>query len=299
MIACTAIRIKNADYQPHYEYDTATYDLFPFFKFDFRPFAQTLDDWAEPDPFFCNEDTVRKEQAGAAPLNLIPAPPRPNIIAKWTWRGLAAILRNFPFMETNVVHTRTIGNLDPMRAPFGELFGDANDPATWYGTTHELLTNFKTRAGSGQNPYATILAQYADAASAEKSECAVVDGWLWTARSRGELTSTRGRVNWDSGYSIERNGKIVPPSDNDFNVTKIRPRPDDPTRHIESQVRQTLFFSGMRNIAGANDPFWNVRAFQSAMTNHNGYVSYPLICSIFQFVMDDITKENVAADLPR
>jgi hypothetical protein len=29
------------------------------------------------------------------------------------------------------------------------------------------------------------------------------------------------------------------------------------------------------------------------MTNHDGYVSYPLICSIFQFVMDKITDEAV------
>jgi hypothetical protein len=49
----------------------------------------------------------------------------------------------------------------------------------------------------------------------------------------------------------------------------------------------------MRSITGANDPFWNVRAFQSAMTNHDGYVSYPLICSIFQFVMDKITDDAV------
>jgi hypothetical protein len=77
------------------------------------------------------------------------------------------------------------------------------------------------------------------------------------------------------------------------NLTGIRLRPDNPVENIEGQFRQTLYFAGMRSITGANDPFWNVRAFQSAMTNHDGYVSYPLICSIFQFVMDKITDDAV------
>jgi hypothetical protein len=165
-------------------------------------------------------------------------PARPNVVARIFWRGLSAMLRLFPFTITDVVRTRTIGNLDPMRSPFGDLFGDENSPATWYGTTHELVINFHKKAAAGEDIYAPILARYEDAASPDKSECAVVDGWLTTARDRGKFgRSGEGRVNWDSGYSSQTkvSGKVVPGDPE--NLTKIRPRPDNPDQHVESQIR--------------------------------------------------------------
>jgi hypothetical protein len=93
-------------------------------------------------------------------------------------------------MNTDVTQTRTIGNLDPMRSPFGKLFNEEQNPATWYGTTHELLINFIARGKSGQEIYTQIQANYLDAAAPDKSECAVVDNWLTTARR------TRGQWAW-------------------------------------------------------------------------------------------------------
>jgi hypothetical protein len=280
---CRAIRRFDADYKPSYDYDSATYDLFPFFKLDFRPLAQTMEEWSNPNPFDCNGprdgDVANK----------------PDRVKRLLWSGLAASLRNLPFMNTDVEQTRTIGHVDPMRAPFGLLDGSENDPATWIGTTHELLINAQRKEKPpGEETSQTETASYLDAGSPERSECAVVDNWLTTARTKYAHVQRKGGalVNWDSGWSSLRNGKLVAGDPNQPNLTRIRFRPEDPPNHVEGQIRQTLYFSGMRSITGANDPFWNVRAFESAMTNHNGYVSYPLICSIFQFVMDKITDDT-------
>jgi len=274
---CTSIRIFDAEYRPYYDYDTATYDLFPFYKWDFRPLAQTIAEKADPDPFDCNDATFPTRPKVS---------PRPNVFLRVFYRLLADTLRNFPFMNTDITQTRTIGNLDPVRSPYGDLYNEDNpetDPATWYGTTHELLINFENLTANNETAYQAIQARYADAASTDTSECAVVDGWLSAARSsRGVPGPAHLPVNWDSGYS-----------NNSTDLIQIRPRPNDPEFNIGGQIRQTLFFSGMRDIAGANDPFWNMRAFQSAMTSHDGYVSYPLMCVMFQFVMDKITTDPV------
>src|SRR5262249_14668527 len=167
-------------------------------------------------------------------------------------------------------------------------------------TTHELLINSqKKQKAPDEEMDQGETAVYADAGSPLKSECDIVDHWLTTARAKPYANVQRGGgalVNWDSAYShFDKQGRIVPGRPDQPNLTRIRFRPDDPSIFIEGQIRQTLFFSGMRSITGANDPFWNIRAFESAMTSHNGYVSYPLICSIFQFVMDKITDDAFPA----
>ena len=276
---CSVIRVEDADYKPSYEYDSSTYDLFPFFKFDFRPLAQTIEDWSNPNPYECN----REDDANV--------PKRPGVVKRLLWEGLSAGLRNAPFMNTNVEQTRTIGHVDPIRPVPGWLFGNENDPATWTGTTHEFLINsYLKQMPPGEGSEESVTAHYIDAGSPDKSECAVVDKWLSKVRTDERYTHAQREggalVNWDSGSNSAR-----PP------LTGIRLRPDNRYENIEGQFRQTLYFAGMRSITGANDPFWNVRAFETAMTNHNGYVSYPLICSIFQFVMDKVTDD--AAPVPK
>jgi hypothetical protein len=283
---CSVIRLLDGDYRPSYEYDSATYDLFPFFKFDFRPLAQTIEDWSNPNPYDCDGK------------NDADVPKRPGVVLGTLWKELAAALRNAPFMNTDIEQTRTIGHVDPMRPAYGLLYGRENDPATWTGTTHEFLINSLVRQKPpGEESDLTLTAHYIDAGSPEKSECAVVDKWLSTVRTDVKYSHPQREggafVNWDSGWSRIRSGKVVPGEPGKPNLTGIRLRPDNPVENIEGQFRQTLYFGGMRSITGANDPFWNVRAFQSAMTNHDGYVSYPLICSIFQFVMDKITDDAV------
>lgn len=285
--ACKVIRTFNGDYKPSYDYDSATYDLFPLFKLDFRPLAQTIEDWSNPNLFDCHDK--RRDWD---------VPEKPGPAASAVYRWLSAFLRNLPFMNTDVEQTRTIGHVDPVRPPFGSLVGRENDPATWFGTTHELLINAQRRQKPpGEIAASSDTALYLDAGSPEKSECAVVDHWLTTARTKYSTVQRAGgaRVNWDSGFSGPEGDKVVPGIASQPNLTRIRYRPDDWSSHVESQIRQTLYFSGMRSITGANDPFWNVRAFESAMTSHNGYVSYPLICSLFQFVMDKVANDAEAA----
>ena len=281
-----------SEYEPSYEYDSATYDLFPFFKFDFRPLAQTIEDQSDLNRFDC------AAKKGTHPYWAV----KPNWAARKTLVGLASALRNLPFMNTNIEQTRTIGHVDPMRAPYGQLT-EANDSATLIGTTHEFLINamgrkqkppsprgLRVTAPTDQTPDAET-ASYEDAASPLNSQCDTVDGWLIAARKRGN-------AKWDSGWSnLSRDGKFSPGSEP--NLTHIRFLPNDARLYVEGQFREDLFVSGMRPITGSNDPFWNVRAFESAMTNHDGYVSYPLICSIFQFVMDKITDEPAAAPAPK
>lgn len=49
-----------------------------------------------------------------------------------------------------------------------------------------------------------------------------------------------------------------------------------------------LPFTGIAPITLGNDPFWNVRAFDNALSRHDGYRRSSFICALNQLVMDDI-----------
>jgi hypothetical protein len=89
------------------EYDRATYDLFPLFKFDLRPVAQSLDRFAKR---LAEGDKIRS--ACATPAE----PGFWTISSRLGW--LASVLRNMPFMNTDREQTRTVGHLDPPRPPW-------------------------------------------------------------------------------------------------------------------------------------------------------------------------------------
>jgi hypothetical protein len=48
----------------------------------------------------------------------------------------------------------------------------------------------------------------------------------------------------------------------------------------------------MAAITRANDPFWNIRAFDTALARHDGYVLSSFICGLNQLILDDITSFN-------
>jgi hypothetical protein len=100
---CTVIRLLNSEYRPYYDYDTATYALFPFYKWDFRPLAQTIDEYTNPDPYLCNSATF--------PPDALKGPSKPNLIVRVFFRTLAAGLRNFPFMNTEVIPKRELSEI--------------------------------------------------------------------------------------------------------------------------------------------------------------------------------------------
>jgi hypothetical protein len=50
-----------------------------------------------------------------------------------------------------------------------------------------------------------------------------------------------------------------------------------------------LPLTGIAPITLANDPFWNVRAFDNALSRHDGYRLSSFICALNQLVLDEIT----------
>lgn len=256
---------KRAVFRERVDFDWATHDLFPAFKFDFIPVADT---WERKAGYYRQQAEIRHRcEARASPTDC----------EGWLdyyfldrfFRILATTARNIPFMNTNSEETRTIGHLDPMRPPYGHLHQQREMGSTFYGVTHELEVN----QGAGHDT------EYRNAVSPFRSECVVVDHWLWTARAREEPHGSL----WDSGYT-----PTVGPPNQKPNLTPVRLRTAPALGHLESQFRHGFYFGGMSASVRANDPFWNVRAYDTAMAEHDGYVSYPLMCAIHQLVMDNV-----------
>jgi hypothetical protein len=256
------------------QYDAATHDAFPFFKGNFQPLSETLERAAA---WFPNsqrgESTFFPDKTICPTWKIFEAACQKMIIG--SWRILAAIVRNVPFENADSDETLTIGNFDPVRPPYGDYKGFNWQSPLPYGTTSELVVN---------DYFEPTL--YKNAGSAYHSECAIVDHWLWKARHNPSLKPFEG---WDSGFSNTRTGSVVPDQDTP-NVTPIRPRPTA-NGHLEIQFRQYLLNSGTESIITSNDPMWNIRAYDTALAFHSGYVTYPLICALNQLVMDDIASE--------
>lgn len=258
------LRRKEILDRPHY--DWATHDLFPAFRFDFRAAADTLEEIAKGDT---SEDICRLNDPNAEPGE---DAEEPSGILRLT----AGFLRNFPFMNTDVEQTRTIGNLIPMRSPIGTLGSGGILPSTIYGTTHELTFNL------GNVKADFMLPSYRMASDLAYTECAVVDHWLWRARKR-----VNNGMNWDGGYTGDTLVQDDPP-----NLIPLRERPTMGEGRMESRFRHGLAHSGMAPIVRGDDPFWNVRVFETGMRDHDGYTSYPLMCAVQQLVMDRIAEPD-------
>ena len=270
---------QKTEFRTRVDYDWATHDLFPAFKDDFRPLSDTLILWAS---YF---ESNRPDAKGLENTE----GDRCSAVGTWAsscrsilaslLHGGAAVLRNVPFMNTSSEDTRTIGHFDPVRPPFGIIgVSPTPDPATIYGTTHEFIIN--------QDPGHDTA--YTNAASPYRSECAIVDHWLWDVRQDKDLGGYGTR--WDSGYTQWDDKGVLLPT-NPPNRTPIRKRAGR-VGHLEAQFRHGLLHGGMMPIVQADDPFWNVRAFDTALKKHDGYVSYPLICAINQLVMDDVASPS-------
>ena len=147
------------------DYDWATHDLFPTFKFDFRPAATYLDRAAahiegrQPEGESCRPP---KSAGLLASLEALPL------------RALSVLASTFPFQVTGAEDSHTIGNLDPPRPADGVL-ADAIPSAAPFGTTHELL-GYHAVGVEPHHPYATL----ADA----PIDCPLSNRWLSRARAR-------------------------------------------------------------------------------------------------------------------
>ncbi|ACL62560.1 hypothetical protein [Methylobacterium nodulans] len=174
-------------------------------------------------------------------------------------RALSVLAETFPFQVSLREESHTIGNLDPPRPAAGVL-ADAQPSAAPFGTTHELL-GLHDAGVERHHPYATL----ADAAI----DCPRADRWLSRARARQQ-----GRYGafWDS--------------EDLASVDAADPGLGRPA----ARFLHGLNLTGIAPITLANDPFWNVRAFDNALSRHDGYRLSSFICAMNQLVLDDITE---------
>ncbi|WP_144223436.1 hypothetical protein [Mesorhizobium amorphae] len=163
----------------------------------------------------------------------------------------------------------TIGHLNPIYVadPTSSSGASLQNGTRRVGTTHEFITNKFAEDTSIRF-----------ASDPKLSRCDVADGWLSQVQAR----MGGGGRHWDSAYK----------GPNRDNILWV-----DQARGIFAQFRHSLslpgFASGqLASIAPANSPFWNVRAFDTAIANHGGYVGYPLWCSLNQLVLDDVVANH-------
>ena len=239
------------------DYDFATHDLFPTFKLDFRPAAAYLDRVAA---------RLERRQPQGESCTQFPPPSSAARLVSLPIRGLSRLASTFPFQTSNVEDSHTIGNLDPPRPPAGVL-ADALPSAAPYGTTHELLGS-KVFGAERHNPYATL----ADA----PLDCPSTTDWLSRAR---RARADQDGLFWDSA-------DLAPAAPGG---------PRDGTQGMPSaRFLHGLPLAGSAPITSGDDPFWNMRAFDNALSRHDGYRLSSFICAINALVMDDITPDRPA-----
>jgi hypothetical protein len=256
------IRNHRGEYIADIEYDWATHDLFPAFKGDLRPAAESLD--------WMGFDLEGRGELGHDCLGHHNAQ---FSLAGGSLHLLASIMRIVPFQDTDLERTRTIGQLDPQRPGFSLLTDSSAESPFPFGTTHEM----EIEAPNGtKRPDVGHRAVYRNISDPEYSDCAEITGWLVEARERKKRTNKSGE-RWDSD-DHSKGASLTPVQSVLFKHRGL----------LSSQFRHGLMYSGARPISDANDPFWNVRALDTALSGHGGYVTTPLICAINQFVLDDI-----------
>lgn len=148
----------------------------------------------------------------------------------------------------------------------------------WLGTTHELDVNptARTNEFAYQHSPQGRLTRYSNAANDRVSACEIADGWL--RRARGRARGSGGAL-WDTGYVGASGANALSPL-----VFVSR------DMELTAQFRHGLYRGVAYPITTARDPFWNVRALDSAIFSHGHFKNYPTLCAISQLVLDDVTK---------
>ena len=231
------------------DYDWATHDLFPMFKFDFRPAADYLGRTAA---------RIEGHQPRGQTCASFPNPSWFAEVKSLPARIFALLAGTFPFQNSVREESHTIGHLDPAR-PADGLLADTLPSAAPFGTTHELL-GLHEAGFEKHHPYATL----ADA----PLNCPAANHWLIRARQK--------RADQDGAYWDSEN--LAPPTAGA--VGEGRPA---------AQFVHGFALSGTAAITLGDDPFWNMRAFDNALSRHDGYRLTSFICAINQLVMDEIT----------
>lgn len=254
------------------QYDWATHDMFPAFKFDLRPLADRIEQMGTGiDP---NDECLREKialgDALFSPVKALAA-------------GIGAILRVIPFMQTDPEETRTIGNLDPPRSPAGNVknYGTTMKP---FGTTHELRKSdrreqFGERKRDKNQDFKEIPLTYNEIMTKEAG-CPTATGWLSRVRHARKVGEAGSRVNRRSPYST--------------GWDTLDLRGDDKGGYPALRFIHGFDLGGIAPPTRPNDPFWNLRAFDTALAAHDGYMLSSFICAMNQLVLDEITELSMA-----
>src|ERR1700676_1422485 len=131
-----------------------------------------------------------------------------------------------------------------------------------FGTTHELI-GFSKRGEERHHDYALI--------AADPIECSTANNWL--LRARMKQVDQHGTF-WDSKHLASASDRTIgqgPPA---------------------AQFLHGFNLGGTAAITRANDPFWNIRAFDNELSKHDGFRLSSFICAMHQLVMDDITTSS-------
>ena len=178
------------------------------------------------------------------------------------WRKVGEFVSDLPFQNTDIESSRTIGHLDPPRSSVS-LVDTYRMPARQLGTTHEIRS-------IGWAP--PNQADYKDIPADLSLNCPVSHDWLTRARK----AQTNG-TQWESAT-------LAPPLDPD----PANPRASGGPPAVE--MTHGFRLAGMLPITRANDPFWNMRAYDDVLMSHGGFMFSSFICAINQFVMDRPTR---------
>jgi hypothetical protein len=159
-----------------------------------------------------------------------------------------------------------------------------------FGTTHELRTSDRiwqhvARKTSAQDRNREIPLGYGEIMMPEAA-CPAATGWL--SRARNEKIQEQAKAdpgphrhyatNWDS-Y--------------DLKVSTVANEGFPALRFVHGFAD-----SGISPPTRPNDPFWNLRAFDTALAEHDGYMLSSFICAMNQLALDDITTILPLAPVP-
>ncbi len=154
-----------------------------------------------------------------------------------------------------------------------------------FGATHELEVQVTRKNKMDRST------TYMNAIKPEKAVCLPGNGWLVASKSlmRSEGGSPDSNyVGWDTGY-------LDDPSKAKWKQARAWVNRD---MGINVQYRHQIFRgfgvhgrAAKYNITFAHDPFWNVRALDTAVKSHGGFHSYPVWCSIHQILFDEISSD--------
>lgn len=147
------------------------------------------------------------------------------------------------------------------------------------GATHELSVN----QSAGKR------ASYQGSATPSLSRCDVANGWLLAVRrDQQDKMWTYGDA-WDYGLSPrEADGQLEAAE----NIARGVNPASIQWRHSLNLRRQRDLWS----VVSGRSPFWNVRAMDTAIREHNGWVNYPMWCALNQLVLDDVVDPGPLDD---